>query len=63
LRSCRDTENADIVDGDALADEVKVDLHVFRALMLHEIVGEVDRTDVVAVDDGGALEGVVELLK
>jgi hypothetical protein len=42
---------------------VKVKLHVLRALMLHKVDGEVDHTDVVAVDEGGALEGVVELLK
>jgi hypothetical protein len=42
---------------------VQVDLHVFRALMLHEIGGEVDRADVVAVDEGCTLEGAVELLE
>jgi hypothetical protein len=30
--------------------------------MLHEIGGEVDRADVVAVDEGGMLEGDMELL-
>jgi hypothetical protein len=46
-----------------LADEVPVDLHVLRALMLHGIGGEIDRADVVAVDEGGMLEGAVELLE
>jgi hypothetical protein len=41
---------------------VKVDLHVFRTLMLHEI-GEVDHADVVTVDECDTLEGVVELPK
>jgi hypothetical protein len=31
--------------------------------MLHEIGGEVDCADVVAVDEGGALEGTVELVE
>jgi hypothetical protein len=31
--------------------------------MLHEIGGEVDRADVVAVDEGGALQRAVELLE
>jgi hypothetical protein len=31
--------------------------------MLHRIGGEVDRADIVAVDEGGALEGTVKLLK
>ena len=43
-------------------DEVQVDLHVLRALMLHEIGGDVDRADVVAIDEAGALKGVVEKL-
>jgi hypothetical protein len=34
---------------------------MLRALMLHEIGGEVDGADVVAVDEGGALKGAVEL--
>jgi hypothetical protein len=45
------------------ADEVQVDLHVLRALMLHGIGGEVDCADVVAVDEGGALKGAVELVE
>ena len=36
---------------------------MLRALMLHGIGGEVDRTDVVAVDEGGVLEGTVELVE
>jgi hypothetical protein len=44
-------------------DEVRVDLHVLRALMLHGVGGEVDYADVVAVDEGGALEGTVELVE
>jgi hypothetical protein len=36
---------------------------VLRALMLHGIGGEVDRANVVAVDEGGALKGVVEFLE
>jgi hypothetical protein len=31
--------------------------------MLHRVGGEVDRTDVVVIDEGGALNGVVELLE
>jgi hypothetical protein len=42
---------------------VQVDLHVLRALTLHRIGGEIDRADVVTVDEGGALEGAIELLE
>jgi hypothetical protein len=31
--------------------------------MLHGVGGEVDRADVVAVDEGGTLEGTVELVE
>jgi hypothetical protein len=50
-------ENANITDGDALADKVKVEFHVLRVLMLH-MVGEVDHANIVAADKGGALEGL-----
>jgi hypothetical protein len=56
-------ENTNIADKDTLADEVDVDLHMLHALMLHELGGEVDRANVVAVDEGGTREGVVELMK
>jgi hypothetical protein len=36
---------------------------MLRALMLHRIGGEVDGADVVAVDEGGTLEGAVELVE
>jgi hypothetical protein len=34
-----------------LTNEVKVDLHMLHAMVLHGIGGEVDRADVVAVDE------------
>jgi hypothetical protein len=43
-------------------DKVKVDFHMLRALMMHEIGEEIDNADVVAIDDGGAHEGIVELM-
>jgi hypothetical protein len=33
-------------------ERVKVDLHVLRMLVLHEIDGEGDRSDIVVVDEG-----------
>jgi hypothetical protein len=41
----------------------QVDLHVLRVLMLYEIGGEVDRAYIVAINEGGALEGAVVLLE
>jgi hypothetical protein len=52
-----------IADNDTLTDEVKVDLHVLRTLVLLGIGGEVDCADVVAVDEGGTRERVVKLLE
>jgi hypothetical protein len=46
-----------------LTDKVQVDLHVLLALMLHGIGGEVDRDDVVAVDEGGTLKETLEVLE
>jgi hypothetical protein len=37
-----------------VANEVEIYLDVLRALMLDRVGGEVDRRDVVTVDDGGA---------
>jgi hypothetical protein len=38
-------------------------LHVLRALVLHGIGEEIDRTDVVAINKCSMLEGGVELLE
>jgi hypothetical protein len=46
-------EDTHISNGDTLTDEVEVDLNMLGALMLDGVGGEVDRTDVVAVDQSG----------
>jgi nucleoside-triphosphatase THEP1 len=50
--------NPNVTTPDPLVDKVQVDLYVLHVLMLHGIGGEVDRADVVVVDEAGALEGV-----
>jgi hypothetical protein len=52
-------EYADSTKGDAFSDEMKVDLHMLGALMLYGVGGEVDGTDVVAVDEAGGLQWLV----
>jgi hypothetical protein len=57
-----------VTESDTLADEVQVDLHVLRALILHGTGGECadvgeECADVVAIDEGDALKGVLELLE
>jgi hypothetical protein len=46
-------EDTHISNGDTLTDEVEVDLNMLGALMLDGVGGEVDCTDVVAVDQSG----------
>jgi hypothetical protein len=58
-----DAEDPNVTCSDTLLDEVQVDLHMLHALMLHEIGGEVDGADVVALDEGGVLKGAVELVE
>jgi hypothetical protein len=44
-------QDANVDDGRAFPDEVEVDLYMLGALMLNRVGGEVDSTDVVAVDE------------
>jgi hypothetical protein len=55
-------QDVDITDDDTLADKVKVDLHVLRALVLHG-VGEIDHANVVSLYKCYARKGTVELLE
>jgi hypothetical protein len=43
-------EDVDLTDDNLLSDEMKINLHMLRALMLNG-VGEVHDADVVAVDE------------
>jgi hypothetical protein len=43
-------EDADLTDGNILSDKMKINLHMFGALMLNGVGGEVHGADVVAVD-------------
>jgi nucleoside-triphosphatase THEP1 len=44
-------------------DKVKINLDVFGALMLHRIYREIHCTDIVTINNSGALERNVQLLK
>jgi hypothetical protein len=54
-------EDANIFDINA--NEVEINFNMLRALMLYGVGGEVDHTDVVAVDQGGPWWGALQLLK
>jgi hypothetical protein len=43
-------QDAHIPNGDALMDEVDVDLNMLGAVVLYRFGGEVDRIDVVTID-------------
>jgi hypothetical protein len=56
-------QDTDITDGHAFPHKVVVDLDMLRALVLNGVGGEVDDTNVVAVDEGALCQWSVELLK
>src|SRR6185312_11380707 len=61
LGGSRDMEYPNIADGDSVAHEVQVNLHMLRPLMLDEVGGEMHGADVVAVDEHALGERAVEL--
>ena len=54
-------EYPNIADGDPVAHEVQVNLHMLRLLMLDGVGGEIHGADVVAVDKRALGERTVEL--
>ena len=54
-------ENPNIANGDPVAHEVQVNLHMFRPLMLDGVSGEIHGADVVEVDERALGERAVEL--
>jgi hypothetical protein len=53
LRTHQDVEDTNVPDGNALADEVEINLNMLSVLVLNEVGGEVDGADVVTVDQSG----------
>jgi hypothetical protein len=45
-------QDVDIIDGHAFLHKVEVDLDLLRALVLNGIGGEVDRANIVTVEEG-----------
>jgi hypothetical protein len=46
-------EDTNVLDGNVLADKVKINLNMLGALVLNGVGGEVDDADVVAVNQSG----------
>ena len=54
-------EDPNIADSDYVANEVQVDLHMLRPLMLNGVGREMHGADIVAVDERALGERAVEL--
>ena len=54
-------EDPNIADSDPVANEVQVDLHMLRPLVLDRVGGEIHGADVVAVDECALGERAMEL--
>jgi hypothetical protein len=54
-------EDENVSDSNALTNEVEINLNMLDALMLYGVGGEVDRAGVIAVDQSGPRQGVVQL--
>ena len=54
-------EDPKIIDSDPVTNEVQVDLHMLRPLMLNGVGGEIHGADVVAVDERALGERAMEL--
>jgi hypothetical protein len=56
-------EDADLTDDNLLSNEMNINLHMLRALMLNGVGGEVHGADVVAVDESAARWRSLELMQ
>jgi hypothetical protein len=52
-----------VAEGDLLSNKVEVNLNMFRPLMLHGVAGEINNTDIVAIDQGSMAKRVAKLKK
>jgi hypothetical protein len=63
LRCRQDMEDVALTDGNLYSDEMKINLHMLRALMLNGVGGEINGADVVAVDESAARWRSQELMQ
>jgi hypothetical protein len=54
-------KNSNMTEGNLFSNKMEVDLNVLRPLMLHRITGEIDSTDVVAIDQSSMARRALEL--
>jgi hypothetical protein len=53
----------DLTDGNLLLDKMKINLHMFCALMLNMVGGEVHGADIIVVDKGAPRRWGLELVE
>jgi hypothetical protein len=53
----------DLIDGNLLSDEMKINLHMLRALMLNGVGGEEHDADVITVDESAVWWRSLELMQ
>ena len=63
LRRSRNMKNSEITNCNPLPNEVKINLDVFRALMLNRVGGHVDSTDIITIYQCSAAKRGTKLLK
>jgi hypothetical protein len=56
-------EDADLTNGYLLSDKMKINLHMFGALMLNGVDGEIHGTNIVAVDKCAPRRRRLELME
>jgi hypothetical protein len=54
-------KNSNVTEGNLFSNKMEVDLNMLRPLMLHRIIGEIDITDVVAINQSSTARRVLEL--
>jgi len=53
--------NPNVTEGNLLSNKVEIDLNVLRPLMLYWIAGEIDSTDIIAIDQSGTARRALKL--
>jgi hypothetical protein len=56
-------KNSNVPQHNTISNKMKIDLDVFRALMLNWIHGHVENTHVVIEDNSGTRKGTMKLLE
>jgi hypothetical protein len=52
-----------VAECDLLSNKVEVNLNMLRPLMLHGVTGEINRTDIIAIDQSSTARRVAKLKK